>query len=356
MNEEPATQRPTRYAVFATVVVAACGSNPSLGVPDAPAVPDARAAVDAAVDAAPAVYTPVPFADTYDAHSVLLNKCNQLMHVAGSAPAESGRYPLAIFLVGTNAKYDGPGIVDHVLPLLASHGFVAASVEYENSTLFGAAQNCSLYQDNASCMIRNDLDYVVGERHSALARLCARTKADCSKGVVVLGHSQGGLTALQMFEVTPAAPPATEPMPRLVAAAPMGVGPTGYLLGVPVIHLDACVSAATLAVDPHALLVVNGENDAFFNGPDADPAGGQQALEAVTGRTCAAPTWDCRGPDGDGFVLVEKTQTSTGRATHGYMDLPGGGAFEEPNWSSPLNVDAWGLESVTRWLKRQTAP
>ena len=40
----------------------------------------------------------------------------------------------------------------------------------------------------------------------------------------------------------------------------------------------------------------------------------------------------------------------------GYMDLPDGGAFEEPNWSSPTNPDPWGLESTARWLRRQLAP
>ena len=334
--------------------LAACGSHEAVESPDAAAAADASA--DAAVDAPPSVFTPTPFRDTYDAHDVLANRCNRQMDLAGSEPAEPGHYPLAIFLVGTNAQFDGPGIVDHVLPMLASHGFVAASLGYENATLFGAAQNCSLYRDNASCMVRNDGDYVQGDRRSALARLCGRPKVDCGKGVVILGHSQGGLTALQTFHFAPVTPPAGEPMPRFIAAAPMGVGPTGYLLGVPVIHLDACVTAATLAVDPHELLVVNGENDAYFNGGDADPAGGQAALEAVTGRTCAAPSWDCRGPGGDGYVLVKKTQTSTGRATHGYMDEPGVGAFEEPNWSSAENTDAWGLDSTTRWLKAQTQP
>jgi len=211
------------HLTSALLAVAACSAP---GVE--PAAPDAAEpppVVDASIDAAPPVFTPTPFGDTYDAHSVLLNRCNHLMHIAGSEPAEPGRYPLAIFLVGTNAQFDGPGIVEHALPLLASHGFVAASVEYENSTLFGAAQNCSLYRDNASCMVRNDSDYVLGERRSALARLCGRARVDCGKGVVILGHSQGGLTALQTFQFTPAEPPSPEPTPRFVAAAPMGFGP-----------------------------------------------------------------------------------------------------------------------------------
>ena len=109
-------------------------------------------------------------------------------------------------------------------------------------------------------------------------------------------------------------------------------------------------------IDPSKLLVINGENDAHFNGPNEDAVGGDQALESVTGRECPVPSWDCRGPEGDGYVLVKKTQTSTNRATHGYMDLPGVGAFLEPNWSSPLTTDAWGLYSMARWLKARTQP
>jgi len=341
-------------AILATTLAACSFEGTATEGPDAPPSPDAPAVADAAVDAPPA-FTPVGFTDTHDAHSVLWNRCNHEMQITGSEPAEPGRYPLAIFLVGTNAQFDAPPIVERVLPLFARHGFVAASVEYENATLFGAGQGCNLYRDNASCIVRNDRDHVEGERHSALARLCYRAKADCSKGVVVLGHSQGGLTALQTFQFTPAPPPG-EPMPRFVAAAPMGIGPTGYVLGVEVLHLESCASAASLAVAPANLLVVNGENDAYFNGPDGDPAGGQRALEAVTGRTCAGSTFDCRGPDGDGWVIVQKTQTATGRATHGYMDVPGVGAFEEPNWSAPTNPDAWALAHTARWLKTRTAP
>jgi hypothetical protein len=322
--------------------------------------PDATIAMPSSnEDAAPIVYTPSPFTDTHDAHDVLVNRCSHVMAMVGSEPEETGRYPLAIFLVGTYGHFDAPGITQHVLPTLASQGFVAASIEYENSALFGLGQNCSMYRSNASCLVRNENDYVAGERKSALARLCGRAKADCSKGVVVFGHSQGAMTSLQLFVYPPAVPPVGEPVPRLVAAAPMGIGPVGYLLGLPLVPLEECIGRASLAVDQHKLLVVNGENDGFFNGPKADAAGGQTALEAVTGRACTSPTWDCRGPDGDGYVLVKRTQTSTGSAQHDYMDgyLDGGiGAFAEPQWISPQNTDAWGLASTARWLKAQTAP
>lgn len=49
------------------------------------------------------------------------------------------------------------------------------------------------------------------------------------------------------------------------------------------------------------------------------------------------------------------TQTSTSRATRGYMDVPGVGAFEEPNWTSPENADPWGLASTARWLDAQAS-
>jgi len=353
MSEPRSAQRRSpSWALAMGLTVAACGFTAATpGAPDASSPGDI--APDVAPDAASAVFTPAPFDDTYDAHNVLKNQCSNTMHIVGSEPVEPGRYPVAIFLVGTNAHFDAPPLVDHILPILASHGFVVGSLEYENSTLFGAAQSCGLYRDNSACMVRNDKDYVAGERRSAIARLCGRANADCSKGVVFLGHSQGGLTSLQAFRSTPVMPPGTAPMPRLVAVAPMGVGPTAHVAGVSIIDLRDCTTAATLAVDPHEVLAINGEHDLPFNGPDADQAGGQSALETVTGRTCEAPTWDCRGPDGDGYVLVKDSQVSTGHAGHGYMDVPGE-AFGEPNWRSPENTDAWGIHSVAAWLKART--
>jgi len=345
-------------AVAAGLALIACDST-ATEAPDAGPGADASTGLDAAVDAAPAVYTPVPFEAAYDGHRVLLNRCDRRMKIVGSEPTEPGRYPLAIFLVGTSGIFDGAGIVDHVLPALAAQGFVAASIQYENSTLFGAAQNCSLYQDNARCIVRNDADHTGGERRSAIAQLCGRERADCSKGVVVLGHSQGGMTAVQMFRFTPVAPPVGEPMPRLVAAAPMGVGVAGYLAGIRVINLGDCMAADTLAVDPGRLLVVNGENDRYFSGPDADQAGGQRALEAVTGRSCPSSSTDCRGAGGDGWVLIQPSELTTGKAAHDYMhdhDADPVEPFAEPSWISPGTTAPWGIHSTARWLKAQTEP
>ena len=341
--------------VAAGWIACACDAASS-GSPDASMGPDAPGLVDTGADAAPPVYTPVPFAGQYAAHRVLTNRCDRAMNIVGSEPAEPGRYPVAIFLVGTSGIFDGPGIVEHVLPALTKQGFVAASLQYENSTLFGAAQNCSLYQDNAECMVRNDADYVDGERRSAIAQLCGRAKADCSKGVVVLGHSQGGMTALQTFRFTPATPPADEPMPKLVAAAPMGVGAAGYLAGIRVINLDACMTADTIVADKSKLLIVNGEHDRYFSVPGVEPAGNQVPLETVTGRHCAVPSWDCRGATGDGWVLVQPSELTTGLAVHDYMHDHGADPatpFAEPNWISPDTTAPWGLYSTARWLRAQ---
>jgi len=326
--------------------------------PDAAPQPDASASSDAEVDAQ-LTFTPVRFDGHYYAHSVLRNRCDRFTHMVGSEPVEPGRYPVAIFVVGTSGVHDGPGIVDHVLPALAQQGFVAASLDYENETLFGAAQNCNLYRDNASCMIRNDADHVAGERRSAIAQLCARPKADCSKGVVLFGHSQGGMTAIQAFQFDPVQPPIGEPLPRLVAVAPMGVGPLGYIAGIRMIDVRECMTADTIAVAPTRLMVVNGETDRYFNGPDGDQAGGQIALETVTGRICAAPSWDCRDAAGDGYVLVKPSELSHGRAAHDYMhDFNASPvvAFGEPNWISPANLAPWGLYATARWLKAHTGP
>jgi hypothetical protein len=337
-------------ALAAAVLVAACGSP---AVP--PDVLDAGAHDAATADAGTVALTPAPFDARYDAHSALRNRCDRSLHLAGSEPLEPGRYPVAIFLVGTRGRHDYPGIVQNILPALARQGFVAASLEYENGELFGAAQNCNLYRDNASCMVRHERDHVAGERHSAVAQLCGRAHADCGKGVVFLGHSQGGLTALQAFRFAPVRPPAPEPMPRLVAAAPLGIGVFGFLFGQQVLDLSGCMGTASLPLAPGRLLAVNGENDAFFNGAKADQAGGQAALEAVTGRACSAPSWDCRDGSGAGWLLVKPAQLSTGTAEHEFMSVPGG-SFAEPTWADERTAEPWSLSGIARWLRAQADP
>jgi len=345
-----------RTLLLAVMTAAACDAASS-SAPDASAPPDAE--LDAGIDAPPPVFTPVPFSGQYYAHRVLTNRCDRVMGIVGSEPAEPGRYPLAIFVVGTSGIYDGPGVLDNILPALAKQGFVAASLEYENTTLFGAAQNCTLYQDNAECMVRNDADYVGGEHRSAIAQLCSRDQADCSKGVVVIGHSQGGMTAVQMFRFIPVAPPAGAPIPRFVAAAPMGVGTAGYVAGIRVVNTSGCMSADNIFVEKTKLFVVNGENDRYFNGPDANQAGGQADLETVTGRSCAAPSWDCRGPGGAGWVLVKPSELTTGVAPHDYMHDHNADPvepFAEANWIAPDTTAPWGLYSTARWLRAQARP
>ena len=334
-------------------LAAGCVTPPPAPEADAgPADVDAGADEDAGADAGLAV---VAFNDGYDGHSWVWNNCSRSMRLTGSEPESGGPYPVAIFLVGTNGEYGYPGIVGYVLPILASHGFVAASLEYENGTAFGAAQNCNLYRDNASCMVRNADDYADGGTHSAVARLCSRAKADCGKGVVLLGHSQGGLTAVQAFQHAPVAPPAGVPLPRLVAAAPMGVGDKGYVAGVQVVDLTSCMDPPSLPVDQDRLLVVNGENDKFFGGPAADQDGGQTELEAITTLACPRPSWDCRRANGSGYLLVQGAQVSSGVAGHEYMSVAPV-SFGEPNWISRTNPEPWALDNVAAWLKAQTSP
>ncbi len=341
----------------ALLAIAACDH----AAPDAPDASGAEIDATVPVDAI-ATYTPVPFEGHYDAHSVLRNKCDRSLGITGSEPMEPGRYPVAIFLVGTSGKYAGTGVVENVLPALARQGFIAASLEYENATLFGAAQNCNLYRDNASCMVRNDDDYVTGERKSALAQLCGRPNADCGKGVVVLGHSQGGMTAVQMLRIPPIEPPSGEPMPELVAAAPIGVGPVGYFAGIQVVDVRACMTFDN--IPPTRMFAVNGENDRYFNGPDANQAGGQIALETVTGQHCDPPSWDCRAPEssaapGTGYALVKPSELTHMRAAHDFMhdfNVSPTVEFAEPNWISPDNAAPWSLYSTARWLRRQVAP
>ncbi len=74
----------------------------------------------------------------------------------------------------------------------ALRGFVAASVGYTNGAFDGLG--CESAPAKARCAFdRNWPD-------SAINKLCSRPKADCNKGIVVMGHSLGGGIAILASE------------------------------------------------------------------------------------------------------------------------------------------------------------
>jgi hypothetical protein len=125
----------------------------------------------------------------YYTDGVFSTSCSSLYRkdIVGYEPAEAGKYPLFIYVTGTTMNFKGPEAMA-ITNEMAKRGFVAATVDYANSTY---PTTCSRMHTRASCIFNPN------SANSAVTKLCARAKADCSRGIVVAGFSQGAnITAL----------------------------------------------------------------------------------------------------------------------------------------------------------------
>ena len=128
-----------------------------------------------------------------EGNSALPDKCTQTQPVYGSEPAAPGRYPVLVYLHGTLADWGNNVEGQRVAQFAARQGFVTAAFTYESWVVNAV----SGIDGNARCM------FSPGSSGNALASLCARPKADCSRGVAVAGFSAGGAIAARARNFAP---------------------------------------------------------------------------------------------------------------------------------------------------------
>jgi dienelactone hydrolase len=229
--------------------------------------------------------------------------CSVTAGIYGNEPAEAGTYPVLIYTHGTGGLHNGAeakALVDRA----AARGFVAGSVSY-NSFDFGNFFTTGLAR-TAGCIYGPN---------SALTKLCARPKADCSR-VVAAGFSQGAALAIR----------ARLNDPRVQRSLLYGYG------------------------DAHS-------GDAWHNRPDLLVVDGEaeavplEKLNATTGMSCAGG-FDCRRDDGSGWLVVPNAEMADGEADHCWMH---GG--DKCSWFPPFEQKwlngglPWSLEPSLSWLR-----
>ena len=123
----------------------------------------------------------------------LPDKCTLTQPIYGSEPSAPGRYPVLLYLHGTLADWGGNVEGRRVADLAADRGFVAAAFTYDSWVV----NSISAVDGNAKCM------FSPGSSGNALADVCSRPKADCSRGVVVAGFSAGGSIAARARNFAP---------------------------------------------------------------------------------------------------------------------------------------------------------
>lgn len=137
------------------------------------------------IAAAGAAAQTASFASNYNGASTSGGWRSMSYSIAGVEPSGTGPYPVFICIVGTSETYNNAAAMAAVNDM-ATKGYVAATVDYAESQ-FGT---CSVLSAKSSCMFNPN------SALSAVPQLCARAKADCSKGIVVGGFSQGSILAL----------------------------------------------------------------------------------------------------------------------------------------------------------------
>jgi hypothetical protein len=295
----------------------ACTDAPEPGPP-----PDDPAEVTQAV-------TTTSFTATYTGQGNGATTCNTTFNISGQEPTTTGTFPVFIYTIGTSETFTNASATAAVAAM-ASRGFVAATVAY-NSGSFG---NCTAISGKARCI------FTGASSTSALARLCSRAKADCSKGVVVGGFSQGAViaTLAKNFDS------------RVQAAWGMGDG-----VQYSFFNLTSCMGNGNRTLPSSRLRAVDGEKDQFI-GPTAGNVRSQ--FLTLTGLSCGSTATNCLQSNGSGWYIVQNAQVGDGSADHCYMRRTGdcGGSQSSLDVGWQTGTDPWELNANLDWLKTFTTP
>jgi hypothetical protein len=253
---------------------------------------------------------------TYQGFDAQTKTCESTQHMLVYEPVAAGRYPVMTYTVGTGGIYD----VDEgrtVAMEMAKRGFVAASVEYDSLDL-DVLFSCEPLFGNSSCVYGQQAE-------SAVSTLCGEAKADCSRGVVTGGMSQGAALATLAQNYNP----------NVQAAWVMGFGG---------ITIAGTTCAWVLPQD--RLRIVDGtEQD-------------QANLETITG--CSSATHDCFRANGSGWYIVQDSELESDHSGHCYYIAPekDGGVVGctnfppngfDPGWAPPSTL-TWSLDTDLNWL------
>lgn len=264
----------------------------------------------------------VSFEDSYKGTSGNASACTGSTYkIIGKEPSTSGKNPVFVYTVGTlEGNTNGQGLA--LIEKMAAKGYVAAMVGY-NSLLFGTS---TYITNKARCI------YDASSAESAIAKICARSKADCSKGIVTAGFSQGSVIATVAANFDN----------RVRAAYAMGLQD----------NYTSFQNTASLPknrkLPQNRLRVANGIGD-NFNGGSADTA--RESAADVTGYTCEGN--NCLQADGSGWVLVDHTEVDDGTADHCYMRAKGDlclGSQKNSDAQWLTGSKPWAVPANLNWL------
>jgi hypothetical protein len=275
--------------------------------------------------------TTTTFTATYRGQGSGSTSCNTTFNISGAEPTDAGTFPVFIYMIGTTETFTNAPATAAV-NAAASRGFVAATIQYNSGTFSG----CSTLTGKSRCI------FDASSATSAVSTLCARPKADCSKGVVAAGFSQGSVLADLSANFDP----------RVRAAYGMGDG-----VRYSFFNLSSCVgNGTTRRLPSDRLRAVNGEQDQFI-GPNQNNVRSQ--MLTLTGLSCGSTATSCLNANGSGWIIVLNNQVADGSADHCYMRANGnncGGSQNTTDAGWATGTQAFQLAANIDFLKSFTDP
>lgn len=246
--------------------------------------------------------------------------------IEGTEPS-SGKHPVFIYTVGTTETWNNAQAKAAVAEM-AAKGFVAAAVQY-NSALFGS---CSQILSKAKYI------YNSGSSSSAVSKLCSRSTADCSKGIVVAGFSQGSVIAVHAKNYDA----------RVRAAYGMGAHNKYSIY-----NLSSCMNNGKHTLAANNLRIVNGEVDTF---PGGTASTVRTSSQAVTGKTCTG-AFECLNANGSGWIMIKGSALGDKEGDHCYQRNGGCLGSENSLDNGWRNGSAnWGIKANLNWLAGFATP
>ena len=273
--------------------------------------------------------------------------CGTTKHILLKEPSAAGSYPVLIFLTGTWGIYNDT-YPDAILTEAANQGFVAASIDYQVNSISKMCEENGWYKTR--CMFSTTF-----HSQSALAAICARPQADCTRGVVVVGHSQGGAHAAMARNFDT----------RIRGAWTMGFV-SRHWDGAP----QPCMDEGAAALGTATKRMLKNDRLRVFRGGNEgiDIAWSNQTV----GQSCATGTTNCLvGANNSGWYYPpnEEVNFAVNPNKHCFMENNAVDAFgNKKDCNSPHTVDpTWaavppavtypsGLYSNLQWLKNTILP
>lgn len=266
------------------------------------------------------------FSTTYKAGTM-----RKALPISGYEPADPGTYPVFVYVTGT--KLSAWSADDQLITQeMAQKGFVAVSVDYTTRGNYPAT--CA----GLHTAVREIFD--TADPASAINVVASRPKADVSKGLVVMGFSQGANIAS---------------LSKNYDAAVQAVFLIGN--GYNNMGLSCYNDSATTITSDRSRSVMGAKDAAYvFGGYGGSLDANRQVMETTSGVSCGPTAASCESPNGSGWYLVQSFETASGKDAHCFHygnSLCGAVPFDANFLGGNF---FWSLGPSLDWLASFTTP